>query len=142
MGSESQPAPVNQDWAKEEYKALNESARHDDVVTYTLAGVFIPVSLAAVVIAWQSPVLTGPLAIASIFLYGFNLLVIWRLRWFSIIRRERMWFLEGEYGLYHHLQIRDRSRRRGGPINTARLWLIFYYALLIVWFLTALAHRF
>ncbi|HCG02111.1 MAG TPA: hypothetical protein DEV93_16405 [Chloroflexi bacterium] len=129
-------------WAIEEYRSLNEASRHDDTIAFTIAGVFIPLSLGAVVVAWQSPSLVVPLAVASVLLYGYQLLVLKRLHWFLMIRRERLWTLEAQYGLSHHTLIRDRADATRWPFRMPTLWWWFYIALLLVWLITLVAHRF
>lgn len=134
------PVVESKEWAMEEYRSLNESGRHDDTIAFTIAGVFIPLSLGVVVIAWQNPGLVVPLAVASILLYGYQLLVLKRLHWFLMIRRERMWELEGEYGLSHHSRIKARAETTRWPFRMPALWWWFFVALLIAWLITLLAH--
>lgn len=132
--------PEEDAWAIEEYRSLNEAARHDDTVAFTIAGAFIPLSLGAVVVAWQSPNLVLPLALASILLYGYQLLVLKRLHWFLMIRRERMWELEAKFGLSHHSRIKARSDAARWPLRMPRLWWWFYVVLLVGWLITIATH--
>jgi hypothetical protein len=124
-------------WQEREYQELGEAGRHEDTIAFTIIGIFTPLSLAALVAAWQIPRLVLPLAVGSLSLYLYQQLVVARLTWFLRLRRERMRVLESENKVWHHRYIKarlDHGSLKPWSVPTGR-WILFAF-LFLAWILT------
>lgn len=72
-----------------EYAEIGQFNRHDDTIAYQLAAVLLPLSFGAVALAAQFPNMRYALAVFSITIYLYWLLVSDRLAWFSAVRHTR-----------------------------------------------------
>ena len=122
-----------------EYEHLSHWGRHDDTMIYQAASTVLPLAFGAVAIAVQFPKMVIPLALFSIVLYVYWLLIATRLSWFSSVRLHRMRELENKACLGHHVilsnpplqlqsilgsRISIRKVRWLGLIVLATAWLV------------------
>lgn len=101
-----------------EYHQLNEWARHDDTMIYQAASTVLPLSFGAVAVAVQYPKMALPLALFSLALYGYWLVVAIRLSWFSAVRIDRMRALEMKSAMRHHRHLNEPPGSLGSQIGS------------------------
>lgn len=123
-----------------EYHQLSDWARHDDTMIYQAASTVLPLSFGAVAAAVQYPKMALPLALFSLALYGYWLVVAIRLSWFSAVRIDRMRVLEMKSAMQHHTQLSDppdglRSRL-GARLSIRRFRTIGAFFLVGAWLVT------
>lgn len=125
-----------------EYQQLSDWARHDDTMIYQTASTVLPLSFGAVAVAVQYPKMAIPLAVFSLALYGYWLVVAMRLSWFSSVRIDRMRGLETMSAMRHHTQLKEppehlrskvgsgisiRKYRTIGAVTLGIAWLVTLY---------------
>ena len=123
-----------------EYHQLSDWARHDDTMIYQAASTVLPLSFGAVAVAVQYPKMALPLALFSLALYGYWLVVAIRLSWFSQVRIDRMRVLETKSAMRHHTQLSEppdglRSRL-GARLSIRRFRTIGAFFLVGAWLVT------
>jgi len=123
---------------KLEYEQLSLWARADDTVIYQSASTILPLSFGALAAAVQFPKVALLLAVFSIVLYVYWLLIATRLSWFSTVRLNRLRHLEAKLGHVHHVALvkppADAASHIGARISIRVLRWIGAGVLLVSWF--------
>jgi hypothetical protein len=124
--SESTPPSPDKVLLLEEYKVLNEMARHDDILVWTGLGLFLPAATAVLVFVANHQFTSRPhqqLALQELIAAATVSLLLWlagwvvaeRMHFYTLIRFERARDIEVELSMNHHLRIdaKDASKPRG-----------------------------
>lgn len=134
--AKSQVTPLSDD-ERMEYTEIGQFYRHDDSIAYQLASILLPLSFGAVALAAQFPKMRFALAVFSITIHLYWVLVSERLAWFSDVRKFRANELETKAGLCLHRAFTNLpsnlARRRGRYLSIRRLRLIFLCLLILSW---------
>jgi len=100
---------------------------------YQAASTILPLSFGAVAVATQFPKMAAPLAVLSVVLYIYWLLLATRLSWYTSVRRERQRELERKAGLNHHLLLGNPpSKLRSALGNKISIRSVRWWGLLIL----------
>ncbi len=90
-----------------EYQTIGELYRHDDTLIYQSASTFFPLAFGAVAVAAQFPGLRVALAVFSVVLYLYWLLLSARMSWYTAVRLHRAQELESIAGLKMYRWMKD-----------------------------------
>lgn len=118
-----------------EYTEIGEWSRADDSIIYQATAVLLPLAFGAIPVALQFPVGRYGLAVFSLTLYLYWLLISTRLSWYSSVRLARARELEGRVGLQHHVRLEkppapfDKALGSQLSIRRIRWWLLAALAL-------------
>jgi hypothetical protein len=104
-----------------EYQEIGEFARHDDTVNLTVSTVLLPVLVAALGWAWQHHDLEGPLALGSLVLWAYWIVVNRRRNHFLGLRLSRARALEEEAELHHHRDIHEADQSQDWLLSLVRI---------------------
>lgn len=125
---------------KLEYEQISQWARHDDTIIYQAASTVLPLAFGAVVVAVQFPKMAIPLALFSITLYAYWLLIATRLSWFSSIRLQRLRDLEQKSSFAHHLLLAtppdNFKHLMGSAISIRKVRWLGLVVLIAAWVVT------
>jgi len=123
-----------------EYEHLSQWARHDDTMIYQAASTVLPLAFGAIAVAVQFPKMVIPLALFSIVLYVYWLLIATRLSWFSLVRLQRMRELEQKASFAHHLMLtippNNLKQLTGSRISIRTVRWLGLAVLVTAWFVT------
>lgn len=109
LPTEPKTTPLSED-ERMEYSEISHSSRHDDTMIYQAASTILPLSFGTVAVATQFPKMVLPLAVLSVVLYVYWLLLATRLSWYTAVRRQRQQELERKAGLNHHVLLNNPPR--------------------------------
>jgi hypothetical protein len=136
----SKPKDKLSDVEKLEYQDISRWSRHDDVMIHRAAYAALPLSFGAVAVAAQLPKMALPLAIFSLFLYCYWLVVATRLSWFSAVRLDRLRELEGKAALSHHSRLaqppKEHDYKWGAKVSIRAVRFVGLGLLVLAWQIT------